>query len=364
MSESPLRPHHQAARELSELCNHFGLESDADLDQIEVTGVASRVETTSSGDLYIAIDAAGSEPAAVEAAVERGAIAVIAAPQHIPALTVDVPVLAVHDPGLALGPIASWVYRTGEHDFRMLVTLGGPQREAVARCMDAVLALLGQYRALFAGAQARVNDEDAVAVTTPARADDLHALLARLREVRIDTAVFEFGSAEMADHHIDDVEIDVVTYCGGFTDDPRVKAVLADAMSPDRSRRAVVLVNDALATCAIEESRVPVTTVGLGVTPADWQARIDEGGRFTLRGRDDRIVSTMVRADNHEQARTVLALALVALDEAGWALEQLQDAFDRHDGIDLTEILDLPARSGEPTASPNHPEPAQKGTLA
>lgn len=364
MSESSLRPHHQAARELSELCAHFGLESDADLDQIEVTGVTSRVETTRAGDLYIAIDPAGSEANAIAAAVERGAVAVIAAPLCIPEPNVDVPVLVVSDPALALGPIASWVYRTAEHDFRMLVTLGGPQRGAVARCADAVLALLGQYRALMESSVARINDEDAASIASPARADDLHALLARLREMRVDTAVFEFSSDEMAGHHLDEVEIDVVTYCGGLADEPRTKAMLADAMSPDHSRRAVVLVNDALATHAVEESRVPVTTVGLGVTPADWQARIDHAGRFTLRGRDDRIVSTVVHTENAEDARTVLALALVALDEAGWALEQLQDAFDRNDGLDLRGIITRPASAGDIPASPNPSEPEPKGTLA
>lgn len=364
MSESTLRPHHQAARELSELCAHFGLESDADLDQIEVTGVTSRVETTRSGDLYLAIDAAGSEAAAIELAVERGAIAVIAAPQHLPKLDVAVPVLAVEHPQLALGPIAAWVYRTGEHDFRTLVTLGGARRVSVARCVDAVLALLGQYRALLVASQARINDEDASCITTPTRADDLHALLARLREVRVDTAVFELGSGEMAGHQLDDVEIDVVTYCGELTGDRPTTAMLAEAMSPDRSRRAVVLVDDALATSLIEESRVPVTTVGIGETSADWQAAIDGDGRFTLRGRDDRSVSTVVRAENVEDMCTVLALALVALDEAGWALEQLQDAFDRYDGLDLTGVITPSKASGEITASPLHPEMAQKGTPA
>ena len=357
MSESSLRPQHSSARELSELCAEFELESPDDLDQVEITGVASRASDAAAGDLYVSLIESDriAETESACAAVESGAVAVVSAqPKALRKRSIGVPVIAVDNPADALGPISAWVYRTEQNPARILGVTGGSNRREVAELVDLVLTLLGQSSALVVDGTARLDHHLGGEFVAALRADELHAMLARMRELRIGTATLELSGEDLCTQLADSIEIDVVSYCGGYEAGSNALDALIDTLTPERSRRAVVLVSDPLASQLIEESRVPIATVSTDGTDADWQAKIAKRGKFILCGRDDRKIRTTIQAADLEQAGTSLALALVLLEEAGWAMEQVQDAFDR------LEVIDLQSR---PSINPQDTE-FVKGTTA
>jgi UDP-N-acetylmuramoyl-L-alanyl-D-glutamate--2,6-diaminopimelate ligase len=164
--------------------------------------------------------------------------------------------------------------------------------------------------------------------TTP-EAPDLHALLAVMVERGLDACVMEVSSHALQLHRVDGVVYDVALFTNLSQDHldfhPSMEdyfAAKASLFTPQRSRAAVVCVDDDWGRRLAREATVPVTTLATSPVAAaaaggaDWVVEPGEAGAFTLRERSGAAALSLVShlPGGFNVANTALAaLALLGL---------------------------------------------------
>lgn len=343
-----IRPHHPVARELSEMCAVFGIAvpEELELDGIEVSGLASAAHRVEEGDLFVAVEGGRGHGAdLVDVALDRGAVAIVtdaegAARIRSAGSESDVPVIVVDEPGLAVGHLAGWLLRSDEAWLKLFAVAGDARRTQVAERIEELLDLLGEETALSTSRERRVADEAIPADGADLDADELHALIGRMRETRVRAGIIELSPAGIAAHRADGVEFDVACLLGG-AGTPEELAALEEFSSPDFAVRGIIDLYDPSGTDLLEAARIPMTT--FSARPggrADWTLTVsheEDRSHFVVAGPESRkIHSTVYGASDASLAD--LAFAIVALEVAGWDLEQVQEALDRVGGLQAVEV--------------------------
>ncbi|ANJ27265.1 Mur ligase family protein [Agromyces aureus] len=349
MTGSPptaLRPQHPAPRSLRGLAETFALEVRGDLGDLEVTGVVLSSNTVRTGDLYVGVpgrNAHGAQYAA--AARDAGAVAVLTdAAGALLAADSGLPVLVADDARATLGDVAAWIHRTDENPATLFAVTGTNGKTSVVYLLFGILRQLGVVAGLTSTAERRIGDEAVTSSLTTPEASELHALLARMREVDVRAVGVEVSAQALSRHRVDGLVFDVA----GFTnlthdhlDDYASMDVYYEAkrdlFQPERARRGVVTVDSEWGRRLVEDSRIPVTT--LTTKPdvaADWRLTVTEEQptytAFRLDGPDGRSLATRVPLLGWYMAANA-ALAIVMLVEAGYDLERIGASLGA-DGID------------------------------
>ena len=316
------------------------------IDEIDVTGVAIASGAVQGGDLYVGVpgrNAHGAEYAGQ--AAENGAVAVLTDPAGaVHAAGSGLPVLVTPDARAALGEVAAWIHRTADNPATLFGVTGTNGKTSVVYLLYAILRQLGVTAGLTSTAERRIGDEAVTSSLTTPEASEMHALLARMREVDVRAVGVEVSAQALSRHRVDGLVFDVV----GFTnlshdhlDDYASMGEYFDAkrelFTPERARRGVITVDSEWGRRLVAESRIPVTTLATepGVD-ADWtmtlldQAPTHTG--FRLIGPDGRTLETRVPLIGHFMAANA-ALAVVMLVEAGHDLDLIAHAVAEH-GID------------------------------
>ncbi|WP_091762704.1 UDP-N-acetylmuramoyl-L-alanyl-D-glutamate--2,6-diaminopimelate ligase [Pedococcus cremeus] len=261
-----------------------------------VTGVTLNSRAVTTGDLYAALPGANAHGATFAgAAVEGGAVAVLtdAAGAHLlDEAGLDVPRVVVEEPRAVLGAVASRVYGTEHQPLRTYGITGTNGKTTTAYLVSSALHALGQTTGLIGTVETRIGDERVKSVRTTPEATDLHALLAVMAERRLDACVMEVSSHALDLHRVDGVVYDVAVFTnlsqdhldfhGGMREYFLAKAAL---FTPQRSRQAVVCVDDEWGRELAGLASVPVTTLtSCADVPADWRLVADEldPAAFTL----------------------------------------------------------------------------------
>ncbi|GAA1524983.1 UDP-N-acetylmuramoyl-L-alanyl-D-glutamate--2,6-diaminopimelate ligase [Agromyces terreus] len=350
MTGSPptaLRPQHPAPRSLRSLAEQFGLEVRGELADLEATGVVLSSNTVRPGDLYVGVPGRNAHGAQYTAAArDAGAVAVLtdAAGAEI-AAGAGLPVLVADDARATLGQVAAWIHRTAENPATMFAVTGTNGKTSVVYLLYGILRQLGVTAGLTSTAERRIGDEAVTSSLTTPEASELHALLARMREVDVRAVGIEVSAQALSRHRVDGLVFDVA----GFTnlthdhldDYPSMQVYYEakrDLFEPERSRRAVVTVDSEWGARLAAEAGVPVTT--LTTRPeieADWRITVlDEQPAhtaFLLEGPGGRRLETRVPLLGWYMAANA-ALAIVMLVDAGYALEGIAAALERDGGID------------------------------
>lgn len=316
------------------------------IDEIDVTGVAIASGAVQGGDLYVGVpgrNAHGAEYAAQ--AAENGAVAVLTDPEGAEhAAGSGLPVLVTPDARAALGEVAAWIHRTADNPATLFGVTGTNGKTSVVYLLYAILRQIGVTAGLTSTAERRIGDEAVTSSLTTPEASEMHALLARMREVDVRAVGVEISAQALSRHRVDGLVFDVV----GFTnlshdhlDDYASMGEYFDAkrelFTPERARRGVITVDSEWGRRLVAESRIPVTTLATepGVD-ADWtMTLLDQAPThtaFRLVGPDGRTLETRVPLIGHFMAANA-ALAVVMLVEAGHDLDLIAHAVAEH-GID------------------------------
>lgn len=339
------------ARILSEMCAEFGLEPERDIDteQVEITGVVSDASRTAAGDILVA-DAERLSSSAIELAIERGAAALLTDSAGASLITDETfPVLVVDQPRLALGHISQWLYRTDPATPRLLAVMGSRGKTSVVYLLDQLLRSLGIETGTSTNRERRVADERSDSHGVTPEADELHAMLARMREVGVHVASIELGFADVVEHRVNGLYFDVAGFLNldarlSPNETEREFEGIAELFSPEHSRRGVVNIDTEWGRRLVEETRIPITTLSAeGREGADWTLQLhsqtalgadalEPGTDFGLIGPDDRELRART-TEPDKFAAINAATAIIMLDAAGWDVEQLQVAIDRQHGI-------------------------------
>lgn len=349
MTGSPptaLRPQHPAPRSLRGLADSFGLEVRGELGDLEVTGVVLSSNTVRPGDLYVGVPGRNAHGASYAAAArEAGAVAVLtdAAGAELAADS-GLPVLVADDARAALGDVAAWIHRTSENPATLFAVTGTNGKTSVVYLLYGILRQLGVVAGLTSTAERRIGDEAVTSSLTTPEASELHALLARMREVDVRAVGVEVSAQALSRHRVDGLVFDVAAFTNlthdHLDDYPSMDVYYEakrDLFQPGRARRGVVTVDSVWGRRLVEDSRIPVTTLTTqpDVT-ADWRLTVlDEQPAFTafrLEGPEGRALETRVPLLGWYMAANA-ALAIVMLVEAGYELERIEAALGA-EGID------------------------------
>ena len=336
-----LRPEHPAPRPLAGLVDEFDLDTDADLDGVEVSGITNDSSDVQPGDLFAALPGArrhGAEFAA--GAIERGAAAVVTDAAGAALLEVEAPVIVIDDPRAALGEIAAWVYRTGEQPPKLFGITGTNGKTSTSFMLEGLLADLGFVTGLSTTAERHVGDLVVTSKLTTPEASELHALLARMQEAGVRAAVLEVSAQAIERHRVDGVLFDVVAFTNlshdHLDDYGTMEAyfeVKLELFTPDRAVRGVVCVDTDWGSRIAERSRIPVTTVSSDPERrADWHVDIWEetpvSTSFTLTGIDGGAIEVQIPFIGRHMAVDA-AIAILMLVEDGFEIEAIAEAIDR-----------------------------------
>jgi UDP-N-acetylmuramoyl-L-alanyl-D-glutamate--2,6-diaminopimelate ligase len=202
----------------------------------------------------------------LEQAVKAGAAAVcVERPSSLAA-----PQLVVPDTRSALPRLAAAVHHHPSRRLRVVGITGTNGKTTVAYLLDSIAGAAGLTSAVVGTIGGRIGGRSiAVGRTTP-EAPDLQRLLADMVDAHVDVAAVEVSSHALALHRVDAVAFEV----GAFTnltqdhldfhkdldDYYRAKASLFES---DRTRHAVIWVDDPHGARLAADVAIPVTTVGL-----------------------------------------------------------------------------------------------------
>jgi UDP-N-acetylmuramoyl-L-alanyl-D-glutamate--2,6-diaminopimelate ligase len=321
-----LRPRHVAPRPLHAVAQLLRQRAP-DGPEVAVTGVAHDSRQIQPGDLFAALPGAKTHGVAFAAeAAAAGAVAVLtdtAGGQRVQGL----PVIALHDPRSHLGQVAAFIYGEPARELLMLGITGTNGKTTTAYLVESGLRAAGHRAGLVGTIEIRVCDERFASVRTTPEATDLHALLAVMRERGATACVLEVSSHALVLGRVDGIVFDVAGFTNlsqdhldFHTDLDDYFAAKAALFTPQRSRRAVVCVDDDYGSRLASMATVPVVTVG-ATRGADWwvvDRDLGVSGATTatlqdVRGQRLDVVSPIPGDFNLANA----ALAVVMLMEAG-----------------------------------------------
>ncbi|MEX5264769.1 MULTISPECIES: UDP-N-acetylmuramoyl-L-alanyl-D-glutamate--2,6-diaminopimelate ligase [Kocuria] len=344
---------------------------------VEVTGIALDSRELRPGDLYAALPGARTHGARFGAAAQRsGAAAVLTDAEGAAILRdagIGLPVVEAPDPRRSVGAIAARVYGSRPEDGTapaLFAVTGTNGKTTTTYFTNSVLRALGRRTGLIGTIEILAGDESIPSRLTTPEAPHVHALLALMRERGITAASMEVSSHALQFHRVDGVRFDVAGFTNLTQDHLDLHgsmdeyfAVKAQLLTPERTRRAVVVVQDEddvwglrmaeharerlgpdlVDTIALRGGVPGDRDAGPGRHGADWTltslTRRGIGHSFALRHRDGRTlrVSTGLPGDfNVANA----ALAVVMVVASGVDVADVQRVLDEADPL----TTDVPGR--------------------
>ena len=267
---------------------------------VVLTGLTMSSRTVQPGDLYVAPAGATTHGARFAAdAVRSGAVAVLTDPdgaQLCQETGVDVPVVVVPKPRSVVGDLAALLYGRPADALRLLAVTGTQGKTTTTRLAEGALQSAGNRAAVIGTVGTRIDGTDVASALTTPEAPELHALFAAMREREVEACAMEVSSHALVMGRVDGVVFDVAAFLNLGRDHLDFHADVEDyfqakamLFTPERSRLALVNVDDAYGRRLAGEAAIPVRTFSpSGHVDADWRATdvspTATGSVFTVRG--------------------------------------------------------------------------------
>jgi UDP-N-acetylmuramoyl-L-alanyl-D-glutamate--2,6-diaminopimelate ligase len=256
-------------------------------------------------------------------AVAAGARAVLTDPSGAAtARETGLPVLIAERPRALIGRAAAFVYGEPAAALTLVGVTGTQGKTTVTHLLSAGLAAAGMRTAVVGTMGTWVDGRAVKTLLTTPEAPDLHALFAVMRERGVDVCAMEVSSHALVMGRVDGVVFDVAVFTNlgrdhldFHTDVEDYFGAKAALFTPERSRRALVNVDDEYGGRLVAEQRVPTRTFGLDA-PADWSVEDieagEDGSRFLVTGPDGgKVQASVPMAGRFNVANTLAALAVV-----------------------------------------------------
>jgi UDP-N-acetylmuramoyl-L-alanyl-D-glutamate--2,6-diaminopimelate ligase len=254
------------------------------------------------------------------------------------------PIVIVDDPRAELGAIARWLYQTDDDAPQFFGITGTNGKTSTAYLLEGILRQLGIVTGLSSTAERHIAGETFISRLTTPEASELHALIARMKEVAVRAVVIEVSAQAMTHNRVAGIEFDVA----GFTNlshdhlddyadmDEYFEAKLRLFQS-SVAKRGVVSLDSPWGQRIVDNARIPVTTISSHADDdADWLVDVTEDSpaytAFTVRSRDGVVISTREPVIGRHMAANA-ALAIVMLIEAGFEPDDIRSVLDRDGGI-------------------------------
>jgi len=354
-----IRPEHVSPRSVELLVSELGLSSIGDIRGVEISGVTVMTSEIGPGDLFVAVRGAHRHGAEFTAdARANGATAILTDSEGATiASDAGLPLLIVDSPRAALGEISRWIYRTDDDAPQYFGITGTNGKTSTAYLLEGILRQMGITTGLSTTAERHIADRTVVSRLTTPEASELHALIARMKEVEVRAVVIEVSAQALTHNRVAGIRFDVAAFTNlshdhldDYVDMEEYFHAKLALFDPNVSRRGVVCLDSEWGQRIVDESHIPVTTISsTGDPSAYWQVEIDEDNAaytaFTLRSADGISISTREPVIGRHMAANA-ALAIVMLIEAGYEPDVIAAALERDGGI----VAYLPGRTEKVSA--------------
>ncbi|MGO2520339.1 MAG: Mur ligase family protein [Microbacterium sp.] len=346
-----LRPEAPPQRALTDLAARFATATRGQLDGVALTGITLATADLRAGEAFVAIQGLNKHGAVfAQAAAEKGAVAVITdeAGADIASGT-GLPIVIVDDPRGVLGALSAWVYGTGAEDDLPLLfaTTGTNGKTSVSHLLEGILRQLEVVTGLSSTAERHIAGDVIVSRLTTPEASEMHALLALMRERKVEAVAVEVSAQALSRKRVDGLVFDVAGFTNlshdhldDYADMEEYFAAKLPLFRPDRARRAVICLDSASGVDVVAAAEIPVVTVGTPAiaanadtaAAADWVVTIDaerqRGTTFTMRGPEGKTLTTIVPVIGPHMAANA-ALAIIMLLEGGYDWDRIVSALER-----------------------------------
>lgn len=264
---------------------------------LSITGITLSTQRVQPGDVYVGLRGARVHGATFAAqATAAGALAVVTDEAGADLLPADLPGLVVADPRALLGGLSAFVYGRPGAGMTLIGVTGTQGKTTTTRMLEGGLQEAGVTAAVVGTVGTRIAGADVETLLTTPEAPDLHALFAVMRDHAVSVCAMEVSSHALVMGRVDGVCFDVAAFTNlgrdhldfhhDVEDYYRAKAAL---FTPERARRAVIMIDDEHGRRLAAEATVPVQTVSL-TGRADWRVSdLDlaaEGSTAVLTGPD------------------------------------------------------------------------------
>ena len=341
-----VRPSNPPRVTLAEIAHQADATSSPSDSSVVVTGIALSTQSVQPGDIFVALPGKNGHGASfTDRAVQAGAVAVLTdAAGEADARAAGVPCIVSDRLRDRLGDLSAFVYGTVGAIPTIFGITGTNGKTTTAYVLEAVLRQMGLVTGLSTTAERHIAGEVYVSRLTTPEATDVHALLARMKEEKVEAAVLEVSAQGLTHGRVDGIVFDSV----GFTnlsidhlDDygtmENYFAAKELLFAPDRARHGVVSLETSWGGQLLAAPTIPVSSISAdaGADP-DWCLEIlgvePEASRFRVQNRAGDFVETTVSLlGDHLVADAGLAIAMIV--EAGYPATRIQEALK--DGIDV-----------------------------
>ena len=292
----PATPPHIRLGDFAERADTTSAPGEKDL---IISGIAVTTQSVQPGDIFVALPGKNGHGAAyAAAAVEAGAVAVLTdAAGEETARQAGVPCLVSDNLRGRLGELSAFIYGTHEDPPVLFGITGTNGKTTTAHVLEAVLRQMGVRTGLSTTAERHINGEVFVSRLTTPEATDVHALLARMKESKVQAAVLEVSAQGLTHGRIDGIVFD----CVGFTnlsidhlDDYGTMDNYFEAkemlFTPQRAQAGVVSLESEWGNRLVADPTIPVSTISAdSATDPDWRLEIldalPETTRFRVHNR-------------------------------------------------------------------------------
>jgi UDP-N-acetylmuramoyl-L-alanyl-D-glutamate--2,6-diaminopimelate ligase len=334
-----LRPDHTVPVSLQALVARFGLGWYGDPSEISVSGISMNTNDLRTGDLFVAMPGLKTHGANfVAKAIENGAVAVItdAAGASI-AADCGLPMLLLENPRMHLGDIAAFVYGNLPGTMpKLFATTGTNGKTSTSYILEGMLRQLGQTTGLTSTAERHIAGEVIVSRLTTPESTEMNALIARMKEKGVTSAVLEVSAQALTQLRVDGLHFDVAAFTNLSHDhlddygdmETYFKAKL-DLFSTERASRAVICLDSPYGKRIAEGSAIPFLTVASSATAgADYVITVTEEKpghtAFELSGPEGTMTSSVPIIGAHMASNA--GLSIVMLLQAGFSWDAIDEA--------------------------------------
>ncbi len=355
-----IRPEHVSPVQLAELAAAVGAELHGD-GATTVSGITLNSRAVAPADLFVGIPGRNAHGAAYAAdAIAAGAVAVLTDRAGAEIVGDAVPVLVVPSPREALGDVAARIYAFQPDHPQLFAVTGTNGKTSTVHLLEGIAGALGEVTGLSSTAERHIAGRSVVSGLTTPEANDLHALIAAMREAGVTVGAIEVSAQALERHRVDGVRFTVAGFTNlshdhldDYGDMEQYFAQKLPLFTPERATRGIVSLDSPYGVRVVERATIPVETIASqdGVA-ADWRVRTLEvsrqGTRFELTAPGGETLTAFIPViGEHHAANAGLAIAMLVA--AGRPFAAIRDAL-----ADDGAIPPMPGRT-ENVAAPGSP---------
>jgi len=332
-----LRPRHVEPKAMTSLVTNFELEWHR-AGEAQLLGISMNTADLRPGDLFVAMPGLKTHGAKfVERAIELGAAAIVT--DQAGALmieAIEIPVAILEKPRTRLGELAAWVYANTDGLMPTLfATTGTNGKTSTTYILDAILRQLGQITGLTSTAERHIAGEVIVSRLTTPESTEMHSLIARMREAKVDSIAIEVSAQALTQLRVDGLRFDVAGFTNlshdhldDYGDMQTYFAAKAQLLKPHHAKRGVVCLDSEWGQRMLDAAEIGVVSISSDpALSSDWKVRVTgetpSQTSFSVSSPSGESLETFVTIIGAHMAHNA-GLAIAMICESGVAFDKVK----------------------------------------